>query len=139
MMAKIMRKLLPLLLVLSAGEAIADGVVVIGHSTLPKLDTVTIQKLFTGRIIEIDGMPVTVVNLTRGHSVRGNFLAAFLGQDEDKYRAYWTVRQFIGKGTPPRDLASSREVVDFVQSQPGAIGYIDPADLRPGLNVLSRK
>ncbi|WP_222428755.1 hypothetical protein [Denitratisoma sp. DHT3] len=117
----------------------ADGVAVIGSAELPKLDGVTIQKLFTGRIVEINGTRISVVNAVPGNAVRNRFLATFLNQNDEKYIAYWTVRKFIGKGQPPPELDSGAAVIRFVQSTPGAVGYIDAADLTPGLNVLSRK
>lgn len=136
-MDKIIRKLLPLLLFLFAGRGMAE-VVVIGNSSLPRLDPVTIQKLFMGKIIEVGGISVTAVNAAPG-ALRRHFLASYLNQDEEQYMAYWTVRRFIGKGAPPRDLIPPGEIIDFIQATPGAIGYIDAGDLKPGLNVLSRK
>ncbi|QDX82481.1 hypothetical protein B9N43_15310 [Denitratisoma sp. DHT3] len=127
------------LFLLASAPALADGVAVIGSPDLPKLDNATIQKLFTGRIVELNGTRVTVVNAAPGHAVRTRFLAAFLNQGDEKYIAYWTVRKFIGKGQPPAELDSAAAVIRFVQSTPGAIGYIDAADLTPGLNVLNRK
>ena len=62
----------------------------------------------------------------------------FLNQDEDKFTAYWTVRRYIGKGAPPREMSKSSDIIRFVTSTPGAIGYIDESELRPGLNVLLR-
>jgi ABC-type phosphate transport system substrate-binding protein len=117
----------------------ADPVVlVIGHPSLPKLDATTVQRLYTGRTIEVAGQPVTVVNAAPGSALRQRFLAIFLQQDDEQYRAYWTVRRHVGKGVPPRDLASSAEVIGFVQGTPGAVGYIDASELRSGLNVIAR-
>lgn len=114
-------------------------VIVIGHPSLPKLDEVTIQKIFTGKVIDIGGVNVVAVNAGSGSPLRSRFLQQYLNQDEEKYTAYWTVRRYIGKGTPPRELPGSAEILQFVQSTPGAIGYIDDADNKPGLNVLLRK
>lgn len=130
---------LSFILALSAGLAFADGVAIIGSAELPKLDGVTIQKLFTGRVVELNGTQISVVNAPPGNAVRARFLAAFLNQDEEKYIAYWTVRKFIGKGRPPLELDSSAAIIQYVQSTPGAIGYVGTADLKPGLNVLNRK
>jgi ABC-type phosphate transport system substrate-binding protein len=125
------------LLACIAGEALAaGGVVVIGDARLARLDPLTLEKVYTGRIIEVDGIPVTAVNANSGSAIRNRFLQVYLNQDEDKYTAHWTVRRYIGKGTPPRELPSSVEVINFVKSTPGAIGYIDEADVPPGVNVL---
>lgn len=115
-----------------------DGVVVIGHANVRRLDVLTVARIYTGKVIEVDGVPVTAINANAGSEVRARFLQAFLNQDEDKYTAYWTVRRYIGKGASPRELAKSSDVIRFVTSTPGAIGYIEEADLRPGLNVLLR-
>ncbi len=128
-----------LFLVCAASQATADNILIIGHSDLPKLDRVTIEKLFTGRIIEINRQPTLVVNAAPGSATRQQFLMTFLAQDEDKYRAYWVVRRFIGKGTPPKEFATSREIIDFVTSQRGGIGYISATDRTPELNVLIEK
>ncbi|MBF0097581.1 MAG: hypothetical protein HQM04_04730 [Magnetococcales bacterium] len=117
--------------------AASTHIVVIGHPGLPKLDVPTIQKLFTGRAVEINGRSVTVVNIAPNNTVRKVFLEKYLEQDEDKYLAYWTVRRFIGKGTPPKELVSSTEVVEYIQSHSDTIGYISVDDSKPGLNILS--
>ena len=114
----------------------AGGVVVIGHASLTRLDVATLEKIYTGRVIEVDGIPVKPVNANSGSAVRDRFLKVYLNEDEDKYTAYWTVRRYIGKGASPRELTSSADVINFVKSTPGAIGYIDEADVQPGINVL---
>jgi len=124
---------------LACAAGAADGdVLVIANPSVPALDTATVSRLYTGRAIEVAGNPVTVVNAAAGSSVRQRFLSRYLQQDEEKYRAYWTVRRHVGKGVPPRELKTSAEVIDYVQSTPGAIGYIDVADLKPGLKVVLR-
>lgn len=124
-----------LLLIFAFGHAEA-GVVVIGHRNLGKIDTKTMQKIYTGKVIEVGGIKVTPVNITPS-ALRERFLHSFLNQDDEKYTAYWTVRRYIGKGTPPRELDDSKAVVEFVRSTPGAIGYIDENDVSPDLNVIS--
>ena len=120
-----------------AGESKAGGgVVVIGNHNLTSLDATTLEKVYTGRIIEVNGIAVTAVNASSGSAVRSRFLQAYLNQDEDKYTAYWIVRRYIGKGAPPRELSGSAAVINFVKSTPGAIGYIDETDVQPGVTVL---
>ena len=126
-----------LLIACVISQASAENVLIIGNSDMPKLDRVTVEKLFTGRIIEVNGRPAMAVNAAPDSATRQQFLMTFLAQDEDKYRAYWTVRRFIGKGTPPKELATSREIIAFVKSQPGGIGYINASERTPELNVLN--
>ena len=114
----------------------ADGVVVIGHPALRQLDLETVVKIYTGKMIQVGNIYVVAVNADVGSNVRERFLQAFLKQDEGKYTGYWRVRRSIGQGKPPRELPRSIDVINFVNSTPGAIGYISEADIQPGLNVL---
>ena len=138
MFKAVVRTLLMALSSLAGNTNAADGVVVIGHPNVHRLDALTVARIYTGKVIEVDGVPVTAINANRGSAVRNRFLRIYLNQDEDKYTAYWTVRRYIGKGASPRELARSADVIDYVNSTPGAIGYIDEADLQAGVNVLLR-
>lgn len=117
----------------------AGEIVVIGNSNVPKMDAATIQKVYTGKFISVAGVGVTPVGTRPGTAARSRFLQEFLNQDEDKYTAYWTVRRYIGKGAPPTDLASAADVINYVQSTPGAVGYIDESELKQGMNVIARR
>lgn len=121
---------------LIAAQAVDDSLAVIAHPGVPKVDATTLQRLYTGRAIEVAGSPVNVVNLASGNPVRERFLAQVLKTDNERYIAYWTVRRHVGKGVPPRELRSTAEVIEFVQSTPGAVGYVGTADLKPGMNVV---
>jgi hypothetical protein len=126
---------------LLAGAAAAQtdtGIVIVGHANLPRIEAALVQRLYTGRAIEAGGQLATVVNLNGGHPLRQRFLAAYLQTDEERYRAYWTVRRHVGKGAPPREVDGVAEMLDFVARTPGAMGYVDVAALRPGSNVICR-
>jgi hypothetical protein len=121
----------------TAGDArAAGGIVVIGHPGLPSLDPITLERIYTGKVIELNGTSVIAVNIISGSNVRSRFLQAYLHEDEDKYTAYWVVRRYIGKGASPRELSSTADVINFVNTTPGAIGYINEGELQPGMNVL---
>ena len=126
-------------MVLMALPARAADIVVIGNSNVPKMDVLTVQKIYTGKFIAVAGVSVKPVAMKSGSQERIRFLKEFLDQDEEKYDAYWTVRRYIGKGTPPVDLDAAADVIRYVLITPGGIGYIDAAELRPGLNVVTRK
>jgi ABC-type phosphate transport system substrate-binding protein len=120
--------------------ACADtGVVVIANAALRGIDTVMLRRIYTGRMVELDGLPLRPVQLPRGQLLRQRFLTNVMEQSEDDYTAYWTVRRYIGKGAPPLELPDTAALIEHVRRTPGAIGYIDAAELRPGLNVLLRR
>ncbi|NEV62609.1 hypothetical protein [Thiorhodococcus minor] len=131
-------RILPTILLLSTlGPALAQPVV-IGHAGLQPLDRKTLERIYTGRIVEIGGVRVTPVNLPQGNELREAFLRHYLSQDENKYTGYWTVRRYVGKGTPPPELPSSAEVVEFVSKTEGAIGYVESVEVPEGVQILLR-
>ncbi|MBK1718841.1 hypothetical protein [Thiocystis violacea] len=124
-----------LLLLLIAQPPSADPVI-IGHPGIPQLDMTTLQRIYTGKIVEVNGTRVSPVNLEPGHALRLRFLDLYMKQDDEKYIGYWTVRRYVGKGTPPRELTSAEEVLHYVSETSGAIGYIDASQVGPGVMVV---
>ncbi len=123
---------------LAAPAQADDALVVVAHAPLRGLDAEALRRIYTGRMIELENQVLRPVNLPSGHPARKRFLALVMQQDDEDYLAYWTVRRYVGKGAPPRELATPADVVNYVRSTPGAIGYLEPADLKPGLTVVLR-
>ncbi|PQJ96612.1 hypothetical protein [Chromatium okenii] len=113
--------------------------VIIGHVDTPSLDQITLQRIYTGKTVTINGIRVTPVNLSPGNELRIGFLRNYLQEDEAEYIGYWTVRRYIGKGAPPQELKSSDDVLQFVIQNLGAIGYVDEMELTPEVKVLLKK
>lgn len=135
---RIFTTLLLCLVTLAAQAQDRDAPVLIAHPGVPRIEPATAQRLYTGRTVEVGGVVVTVVNAAPGSRLRERFMAHVMQQDDDKYVAYWTVRKHIGKGTPPRELKSAAEIIEFVQTTPGGVGYVAAGDLKAGLNVVLR-
>jgi ABC-type phosphate transport system substrate-binding protein len=116
-----------------------DRVVIIGHTSMRKLDLVTLQRIYTGKVVEIDGNPVIPINAPPNQSIRQRFLSEYLQQDEEKFVSYWTVRRYVGKGTPPREIGDTAALIAYVQKTPGAIAYVDDSEVTSAMTVLLRK
>jgi hypothetical protein len=63
------------------------------------------------------------------------FLAKVLQTDAPKYYARWTRKSFREGITAPASKGTDAEVIAFVKSTPGAIGYVSRH--YPGLKVIS--
>ena len=113
---------------------------VVANLDTPVLSEDTLQKIYLGKVIEVEGRAVIPVNLTKGNSLRKAFMDLVMTQDDDKFIAYWTVRRYIGKGTPPREFATVEAQLEFVRTTPGAVGYVDEsANIKQGLKTLLKK
>ncbi len=139
-MANIVMIRLALCLAVVLCPALAHGqvVVVIGNANVKKVDATSVLRIYTGRTSEIDGAAVYAVNAPTGTAIRNRFLSSCLQQDESRYTAHWTVRKYVGKGTSPREFARSTDVLNYVTTTPGAIGYLEESEVVPGMNILLR-
>jgi ABC-type phosphate transport system substrate-binding protein len=52
------------------------------------------------------------------------FAKTVLGKSASALESYWQQQIFAGKDVPPPEKKSDAEVIAFVQTTPGAIGYI---------------
>lgn len=131
--------LLALLVMSGALWAAGEEIVIIAHPGLPKTDRVTLQRLYTGRIVSIGQQAVTPVNLPAGNPLRDKFLQSIMEQNEEQYTGYWLVRRYVGKGSPPVELGDVDEVAKYVQMTPGAVGYVPASKVPMGANVIFRR
>jgi hypothetical protein len=139
------RVIVILLLAIAVGGIVSRGnaaelLFVVAHVDTPTLNEDTLQKIFLGKIVEVNGRQVIPVNLTKGNALRTAFMEQFLHQDDEKFIAYWTVRRYIGQGTPPREFATVDQQLEFLRKTPGAVGYVDDkTDIAKGLRMLLKK
>jgi ABC-type phosphate transport system substrate-binding protein len=83
------------------------------------------------------GEKVAPVDLKKGNQAREDFSDQVLGKSVGAVKSYWQQFVFAGKGTPPTEHESDASVVDYVKSNPGALGYVsDGADVS-GVKVVN--
>lgn len=130
---------IPLGLLLITGVACAnEEVVVIASGALPKVDLPTLQRLYTGRIVNVGQQAATPLNLPAGDPLRKRFLEGVLGQTEEQYTGYWLVRRYVGKGAPPQEFATVDEMLRQLASTPGAVAYVPVSKVPSGANIIYR-
>lgn len=71
-----------------------------------------------------DDSTIQPVDLGQRSGPRTAFSRDILGRDVASVRRYWAQLVFSGRGVPPPELASDDDVVRFVATHPGAIGYV---------------
>lgn len=70
--------------------------------------------------------------------VNERFFAAITGQDRMQREAYWARLLFTGKGRPPEDAKSDKNVKERVSRDRRHIGYIDAAHLDKTVKAVYR-
>jgi hypothetical protein len=83
-----------------------------------------------------DGAAIEPVDLDQSSPVRRAWSNDVLSRSIEAVRAYWQQMIFSGRGLPPPEMPSDADVVGYVLSRPGAIGYVSAAADLHGARVL---
>jgi ABC-type phosphate transport system substrate-binding protein len=74
-----------------------------------------------------DGTAIQPVDLSTKSPVRASFSKDGLGQSVDAVVNYWQRQILAGRDRPPIVKSSDEEVIAFVGSIPGGVGYVSAA------------
>jgi ABC-type phosphate transport system substrate-binding protein len=77
----------------------------------------------------------TPIEHTEG-PLRNEFSQKVLGKDISQVKAAWSKLVFTGKGTAPKEYASSAEVKKAVAADVNAIGYIEKSAVDDSVKVI---
>lgn len=127
-------------LLLGTGQALAATPRVVVHSSnaMSSITKAKAADLFLKRITRWDnGRAVTPLDLSDKNAVRTLFCKELLGKEVAWVKSYWQKMIFSGRSTPPVELATEAEVLDFIRNNADAIGYVgDNVTLPGGVKVL---
>lgn len=101
------------------------------------LSSSEVKNIFLGKMTSWpNGEHVEMVVQKEGDA-HENFLSHTIGMTSVAFRNYWRKQVFAGTGRPPETLQTDSEVVRYVASRPGAVGYIGHGSPHDGVKVLS--
>jgi hypothetical protein len=83
-----------------------------------------------------DGQGLQPVDQKANSEVRRAFSQTILRRSVDAVRTYWQHRVFSGRGVPPPELDDDAEVLRYVATHRGAIGYVSNAAKLDGVRVV---
>jgi ABC-type phosphate transport system substrate-binding protein len=132
------------LLSLPAGtvpEAAAQGQAVrlVVNEANPAITISRVQasQLFLKKVTAWDhGAAALPVDQVESSSVRDAFSTQIHGRSVNEIKAYWQRMIFSGRSVPPPVRSSDREVIEFVSTHPGAVGYVSGEAGTAGVRVL---
>jgi len=85
-----------------------------------------------------NGSPVVPVDQVEQSPARASFCKVVHGRDPSAIKSFWQRQIFSGVAVPPPEKASDDEVLGFVRSTRGAVGYVKAGTpLGSGLKALS--
>lgn len=126
----------------SARAAAAQEFKIVANSAISvdAIDAATAQKVFLKQVAKLPGgAAVTPVDQAPSAAVRDAFSKKVVGRPVGAVQQYWQQKIFSGGDVPPATKASDKDVLDFVRSTPGAIGYVSAGSATDGVKVLALK
>ncbi|MGS2719398.1 hypothetical protein [Paraglaciecola aestuariivivens] len=128
-----------LMLIIGAAPALAsDEVWVIANleNKATNLSRQEIRNLFMGDALTYN---LTAVALPPQHLTRVLFNTKVIGLTESRIQSYWAQMRFSGRKKPPLELANEVSILEYIQANPGTVGYVSAQTPIPEqLTVLFR-
>jgi ABC-type phosphate transport system substrate-binding protein len=123
-----MKQLLSLCLcgvILAAFPAAASDVQVIANASVgvAEISSADLKEVFLGAKTSVGGADVEPV-LAKAGAAHEAFLKTVVGKSEQGLANHFKSLVFTGKGSMPKAFASDAEIVKYVTSTKGAIGYV---------------
>lgn len=131
-----------LVIAASASTATAQGYKVIANESVSEseLSKDVAAKIFLKQAAKFpSGAAAKPVDLAKTSPARADFSTSVLGRAVSAVETYWQQQIFAGKEVPPPAKASDDEVIAFVKSTPGAIGYVSAGASASGVKVITIK
>ncbi len=127
---------------LTLGVALAasadEGCKVIVHPANPlaSIDREKLSRLFLKKQTRWDSGEAAVPVDQVDNATRQAFSRQMLDKSPGAVKSYWQQLIFSGRDLPPPQKQSDAEVIEFVKSRPGAVGYVSAGAPTDGVKVL---
>lgn len=128
------RNIAILLLVLAAAGAAGAGegppfrLVVNSANPVSSLSKDEASKIFLKKVEEWgDGTKIVPIDQAEESPIRADFCRWVHGRKLAAIRSYWQQAYFSGNRTPPPWMSSDESVLQFIATNPRAIGYVSAA------------
>ena len=112
-------------------------VIVNTSSNVTELTKDQVSDIFRKKDRNLGGESAVPVDLNKGVPAREAFSQAVHGSSVNSIVSWWMQQVFAGKENPPNQMGSDSEVLEFVGSNSGAIGYVSAgAALGSGVKAI---
>ncbi|PKO92872.1 MAG: hypothetical protein CVU16_06245 [Betaproteobacteria bacterium HGW-Betaproteobacteria-10] len=112
-------------------------VVVNAHCGVAAMTRNEVINIFFGRNRQFfNGVEARPVDLEDAHADRASFYRALVGKELADINAYWSRQVFSGRMQPPPKVRNHEEVLRWIMSHPGGIGFIDLAKADARVRVV---
>ncbi|MCB0366980.1 MAG: hypothetical protein H6624_00145 [Bdellovibrionaceae bacterium] len=99
--------------------------VVNAKNSVTQVDSGIAKDIYFGRkLFWESGVKIRPALLDQKNPVTSSFLSGCLDTETSRYLAFWRRRLFSGRGVPPKQFQSEKELLEFVSQNEGAIAVV---------------
>ncbi len=133
------RLLFTMLMMLLSTGAWAEIVVVVNkNNDISALSQKEIIDIYMGRKQSFpNGKPALPLDQAAQSMIRKDFYQILINKSPAQINAYWARLLFTGRASPPRILQEASVVLDAIEQNPSAIGYVDSSMLNDRVKVVA--
>ena len=142
-----MKKIIILLVLFAITLGLSTGgyaqnykVIANADNSVKELTKRQLDKIFLKKMTKWeDDTKIKPVNLNQDSDIRESFSKDVHKKNVSAIKAYWQKQIFTGKGVPPVEKSTDKEVINFVKANPGAVGYVSSGASTNGVNTITVK
>jgi ABC-type phosphate transport system substrate-binding protein len=112
---------------------------IIGNKNIAgeKLDAASLKSVLLGKKVAWDGAGRVVLAVLKSGPVADDFLKASVDMTASGFNNYWRRLAMTGGGTAPKSFEKEEDLRKFVAETPGAIGFVDRANVDASVAVIT--
>ncbi len=134
---KIVLIYLIMFIMLLFGTAYGDVIIIANKDVQDSsLSIKDIKEIFLGKKVKWSDNQKVHFILSDDASLHEAFLDKYVKRSGKQFKMYWKKMVFSGKGKKPK-TKSQVEIIEYVKSTKGAIGYINTSTSEAGLTTIS--
>ncbi|EIV8481863.1 hypothetical protein ACWOVX_004490 [Vibrio vulnificus] len=105
---------------------------------LPVLSTSQVKMIYRGKMTQIEGTPIELLDLPSSSDTRHLFYQHLLNKSPSQMAAIWAKQTFSGRTKQPFQLAEQNidQVMDWLAVTPSGIAYFPASDIPKNVHVL---
>lgn len=100
------------------------------------LSRMEVEHIFLGKKRKWDDGNPIVCGMLEAHDVKDSFLQEYVKKSGSQFAMYWKKMMFTGKGIPPKSFGSEEDLIRFVETTNGAIGYLSKMPEQKKLKII---
>ncbi len=124
--------------VLMLGTANADVIIIANKNvTENSLSRTEVKDIFLGKKCKWNDNSKVNFGIVKNQDAQKVFLKNYVKKTPQQFKAYWRNMVFTGQGRKPKDFNSASDLVRYVETTDGAVGFVEAGTAIVNVKTIS--